>query len=1064
MIQPGPRPTANNLSETQIALAAAEAIPDLVWSARPDGHCDYFNGRWYAYTGACPGDHDGQRWLSAVHPEDRNQASDLWAASLESGQDLECELRLKRADGAYLWFLARGRPVRDGAGYITRWFGTCTDIHGRTRAREDERFLADLTDRLRSLQDPETVLTAAMTAVGEYLRASRATYAEIEYEKQQVIVAEDYSPGLPSVAGVYPLTSFAEETMAALARNVPVDVADVSTDPRTAHRYEDFYRPLQIRAFVAVPVMMEEEVRTALTVQSTEPRQWAMEEVALLGEVGRRIWFALRSARLTREARQEAAEREKAEAALRRSEGFYRFIGEAVPDFVWAYSPLDGQNFLNRRYIEYLGFSEEQAKNHAVEVTHHPDDLPALRETWREASKKGVPYEAEFRLRRYDGIYRWFMVRAVPIKDEAGQIVQWIGTSTDIHERKEAEEALRLSEETFRTLVTSGTQCVWRRPTTGQVDSEERAGVRWWTEFTGQSLEESRGWGWLEVVHPEDRENARTAFEESLQCGHEHVVDYRVRRKDGQWRWLTERGVPIRDADGTIREWAGTLTDIHERKTAEEALRAREQELQFIATHAPALISNVSTDMRFVYVNQPNAERFGATADEIIGRSVSDVIGQEAFETIRPYMLRAFAGEEVSYAVDVPYKRIGTRHMHVAYAPYRDEEGKVAGLVGIIQDMTAARRAEEALRESEERFRQLADAMPQMIWTARPDGSFDYYNERWYDYTGFARDGGDDESWEPILHPDDVKSWQEVWGSARQTATPYQIEYRFRDRRTGGFRWFLGRAVPARNSQGEIVKWYGTCTDIDDQKRAEEELRRRQSDIEALNRRLQRAMQETHHRVKNNLQVIAAMVDLQVMQDTEMLPVGEVKRLGSHVRTLATVHDLLTEQARTDAAARHVSARAILDKLLPLLQQTAHGRHFHMDLAEAWVSPRQGTSLALVANELVSNAVKHGKGRVAVTLRLVTDEEGEGAEEGHVANTSSVVPRPSPFAVLEVCDDGEGFPPGFDPSAVETTGIMLVENLSRWDLGGSARYENRPTGGARVVVTLPVEIGPGERR
>ncbi|HEX8847630.1 MAG TPA: PAS domain S-box protein [Pyrinomonadaceae bacterium] len=135
------------------------------------------------------------------------------------------------------------------------------------------------------------------------------------------------------------------------------------------------------------------------------------------------------------------------------------------------------------------------------------------------------------------------------------------------------------------------------------------------------------------------------------------------------------------------------------------------------------------------------------------------------------------------------------------------------------------RRAEASLQVSEERYRYLADAMPQIIWTARPDGYLDYYNRRWSDYTGMTVEQTEGWGWQPVLHPDDVERCLRRWATAVETGEAYDIEYRFRRASDGTYRWHLGRAVPMRNEQGEIVKWFGTCTDIDDQKRAEESLR-----------------------------------------------------------------------------------------------------------------------------------------------------------------------------------------------------------------------------------------------
>ncbi len=208
---------------------------------------------------------------------------------------------------------------------------------------------------------------------------------------------------------------------------------------------------------------------------------------------------------------------------------------------------------------------------------------------------------------------------------------------------------------------------------------------------------------------------------------------------------------------------------------------------------------------------------------------------------------------------------------------------------------------------------------------------------------------------------------------------------------------------------------------------------RAEASVRTLNDRLQRAMTETHHRVKNNLQIIAAMLDMQLMSEGASVTFEEIRRLGSHVRTLAAVHDILTQQAKADGEAHWVSARAMLDQLLPMLQETAGGHRIRFELSEGLVTARQATSLALVVNELVSNALKHGRSSVDVSLDLV----------------------PSP-ARLEVCDDGPGFPPGFDPVVASNTGLDLVRTLAEWDLTGEVQFENRPEGGACARIMFPL--------
>jgi two-component sensor histidine kinase len=212
-----------------------------------------------------------------------------------------------------------------------------------------------------------------------------------------------------------------------------------------------------------------------------------------------------------------------------------------------------------------------------------------------------------------------------------------------------------------------------------------------------------------------------------------------------------------------------------------------------------------------------------------------------------------------------------------------------------------------------------------------------------------------------------------------------------------------------------------------------EERKRAEAQIQVLNQQLQRSMTETHHRVKNNLQLISAMLDMRLMEDTETFSLDELKRLSNYVGTLAVVHDLLTHVAKTDGQAQMISIRQALERLLGMMRQTAGTCRLEFHVEDAQVSSKVCTSLALVTNELVSNAVKHGDGEVQVVFRLQDR-----------------------IAVLEVRDNGPGFPEDFDALRAAHTGLELVESLCRWDLRGEVCYETADEGGGQVRVKVPL--------
>ena len=258
--------------------------------------------------------------------------------------------------------------------------------------------------------------------------------------------------------------------------------------------------------------------------------------------------------------------------------------------------------------------------------------------------------------------------------------------------------------------------------------------------------------------------------------------------------------------------------------------------------------------------------------------------------------------------------------------------------------------------------------------------------------------------------------------SANETLHSYEARLRAKD---GSVRHVLiSSNVLWRD--GEFVHTRCFTRDITERKKAEEE-------IQLLNDRLQRAMAETHHRIKNNLQILTALIDMQELQSEEAVPVSELQRLKQHIRTLAILHDLLTHSAKSEPAVEYVSAQSALGILLPLIEGTANGRHIRFDVAPIRLPVKLGTSLSILINELVSNAMKHGRGIVDLTLSLADG-----------------------MARLTVCDDGPGFPDDFDPALHGNTGMELIEAISKMDLHGHLALANRPEGGAAVTVVFPV--------
>jgi PAS domain S-box-containing protein len=296
--------------------------------------------------------------------------------------------------------------------------------------------------------------------------------------------------------------------------------------------------------------------------------------------------------------------------------------------------------------------------------------------------------------------------------------------------------------------------------------------------------------------------------------------------------------------------------EIAERQRTEIALRQSRQtakqqlaELEAIYTTAPVGLCFHDPDYRFVRINERLAQMNGLSVAEHTGLTLREVLPDLA-NTVEPLLQQVIESKSPILNHEIhgstPAQPSINRDWLANYYPLLGNDDTVLGVNVVVEEITERKRAEAALRESELNFRTLADTMPQMFWTTRPDGYHEYFNQRWYEYTGMTWEETQGWGWNHILHPDDQQRCLEIWQESLRTGCDYNIEYRLRRASDGEYRWFLGRAFPLRDEVGNILKWFGSCTDIHDQRTALEERDR------ALEReRLARATAETANRLKD---------------------------------------------------------------------------------------------------------------------------------------------------------------------------------------------------------------------
>jgi PAS domain S-box-containing protein len=293
--------------------------------------------------------------------------------------------------------------------------------------------------------------------------------------------------------------------------------------------------------------------------------------------------------------------------------------------------------------------------------------------------------------------------------------------------------------------------------------------------------------------------------------------------------------------------------DVTAKIEAQLQLQRREDEIRLITDSVPVLISYVGADERYRFVNKQYESWFGHTAASLVGRSLRDVMGESTYAALKDRINAALSGREVRFEECLPDASGGPRWVMAAYIPHVDAQGAVKGFFALVNDISERKRAEEGLRISEQRFRDLANAMPQVVWTASPDGHIEYANQRFASCTGVTFVPGDAlKSLVCCMAADDAPGYAAAWNAAVTGGNTFLSEFRVRTD-DGATRWYLARAEPVRDDAGAVVRWYGTWTDIDDAKKSQERLRTFVAELNRSNRDLEEYAHVIAHDLKEPL-------------------------------------------------------------------------------------------------------------------------------------------------------------------------------------------------------------------
>ena len=757
--------------------AALNLIPAFTWYCNASGALTFLNERGSDYLGL-PKDHPvrhgidiGAEWDSHVallHPDDHQEARRVWSKLLRTGRAGDVSFRVRNAEGGYRWHLSRAEPVRASDGTLLYWIGVNLDIEDRKQA---ELYLAE-GQRLAHTG------SWALNAAG------------FDY----------WSPELFRIYGLDPngKAPTLEEYLELVHPDDREFVAETIQKMFAEHRGFDFTKRI---------VRPDGEIRRVRCVGSPATHAGPVQEFVGTGidvtdyeiltqELGRGEAYLAEGQRLSHTG----------------SFGWKPDTG----DIIWSDE--------THRIFEY-----DLAITPTIDLVAqrvHPEDRADFQSVIRRASRGASDFEHTYRLLLPEGRVKHVHALAHTTQDAFGNR-EFVGAITDITEQRRAEESLRESESYLAEAQKFSHTGSWAWNPNPNND------IRYWSEECYRVLGFDpagplpRFEEFFQKIHPDDQAASRERFEKAIRDKADVELDYRIVHPDKGVRDIHVVGRAVLDRSGDLHEFVGTVIDITERKRAEEELRASESKYRHLVDTTPAFVHTALPNGELDFLNRGWVEYIGVPLTDLLGWGWTSKIHPEDVEAFVDRWRASVRSGEPFLAESRVRRADGEYRWFMHHKePLRNKLGQIVKWYGSSLDIQERKIAEERIREQEAELRHILDLAPQHMGVTAPDGRRLYANRTALEYFGITLEQWrDPEVHSELVHPEDREQFLYERNKRLLEGKPHEFEARLL-RHDGEFRCYLLRLTPLKDEQGHITRWYGTGTDIEDRKRAEEEIRK----------------------------------------------------------------------------------------------------------------------------------------------------------------------------------------------------------------------------------------------
>lgn len=997
-------------------------------------------------------------------------AVEMFPASEQARQVLESDLRVMctgsaevseqpyRALDQLRFFQTTKAPLRNITGEVVGLVAVSTDITERKQAEANQQFLLDLDIQTRLLTDADAILATTGECLGQYFGGLSCTFVEINLDNDQAIVCAQWvrQDALPTIMGSYKISEvLGEEIALTLGSGQSVAITDMAHHPHTMSRAAMYKAQLRVQSMVVVPFHLKGALLSTLTVTNEHPRTWRTDEVTLLENVIARIWPLVLKAR--------------AEQALRHQEAFVRQIADNVPGLVGYLDADEHYRNVNTTFEKWF----QRPRQQIIGRTAHEmlGDEPYAKFTpYRQQALGGETVTYESRLTYPDGVTRAIWARYQPDIAADGNVLGFYLFVMDISERKQAEVRLRESEARIQLAVSVGGF--------GFHDFNLVTGDLYWSDElyalhhllpgTKVNLEKID-----QMIHPDDRQRMQRTMQAALdpRGTGEFEQEFRIVLPDTkETLWLYNKSQTHFEGRGKRRKAlrnTGIVVDITKRKAAEEALRASEARQAIILETMAEGVVTTDQEGRFFSANAAAERILGVAKSELLGRSINappyqrfNLDGTPWGD--RPVLEEVAAASQRIFHHDYVIERRDRSRVVVArnITALRTPDGTLLGFVSTLTDITEQKQAETALRNSEERFRAVANLVPDLLWSNDPAGVTEWHNQRWLEYNGQMLEKAAPDGWLATVHPDDRALALHNFQRAIAQGEPLRQEQRIGNA-TGEYRWFLVQANPFKDATGKILRWFGAATDIHEQRMARETLERRvqerTQELEALSvtrqqllERIITAQEDERRRIAHELhdtlgQFLSALnLRLSLLQQSVQRQDGTASPV---VAELGQLWQLVNE---IDSELRHLTME-LRPPILDDLGLAEAIRHYGKTWSQTTTIPVDVYSTGFASEHLPHTA--------ELSIYRIVQEALTNILKHAQAKAVSVLleRRPKELQVI-IEDNGIGFDPhavGSQEAGRRALGLIGMKERAAL-VGGRIDLETAPGAGTTIYVHIPL--------